>query len=202
MWTKIRMCRQILVDVSNIKFRDQPSGGSRSIPCEETWRDRESLFRNCFANAPKNTHKSTCYFRKPANAKLWAALRGTSSLFQATDSSSFGHAVLRIEGRPSLLTTAAGEIVEEWLKNSWRGHMTDTKANRRLSLTAATKAAHLKVWLHWHTSRLASDKRTFAPDIWCSTSLHRHLTRKDQRSRKGVREEVEYFWVSSQNLTL
>lgn len=59
------MCRRILAKVPNTKFRENPSGRSRSVPCRET---KERIFRkkrvttlsysgNCFAKEPKNAYK-------------------------------------------------------------------------------------------------------------------------------------------------
>jgi hypothetical protein len=53
---KFEFSRQIFEKVSNIKFNQNPSSGSRVVPCGET--DMTKLivaFRNA-ANAPKNCH--------------------------------------------------------------------------------------------------------------------------------------------------
>ena len=53
---KFEFSRQIFEKVSNVKFNQNPSSGSRVVPCGET--DMTKLivaFRNA-ANAPKNCH--------------------------------------------------------------------------------------------------------------------------------------------------
>lgn len=78
-------------------------------------------FHNRFAKAPKKQARIDQFFSETSHVlqERSAVLRATSSVIQATNSSSFGHAVLRIEGRCSLLTTAAGDmsggVAEEFL---------------------------------------------------------------------------------------
>jgi hypothetical protein len=60
---KLQFSQQIFEKSSNIKFHENPSSGSRVVPCERT--DMTKLivaFRN-FANAPKNVF-SVSAFRK------------------------------------------------------------------------------------------------------------------------------------------
>jgi hypothetical protein len=52
---KLEFSRQIFEKSSNIRFHQNPSSGSRVVPCAQTdMRKLNVAFRN-FANAPKNT---------------------------------------------------------------------------------------------------------------------------------------------------
>jgi hypothetical protein len=54
--TKIWMCRQILVKITNAKFYGNPSGGSCSVPFKQTEMTRLIfVLCNCFAKAPENS---------------------------------------------------------------------------------------------------------------------------------------------------
>jgi hypothetical protein len=70
--TKIGMCRQILLKISNIKFHETPFDGSRCLPFGLTDRPADVTrltvsIRSCFAKAPKTgnvlltVHHKTSY---------------------------------------------------------------------------------------------------------------------------------------------
>ena len=55
---KFEFSRQIFEEVSNIKFHQNPSSGSRVVPCGPTDIKLMAAFRN-FANASKNGSGTT-----------------------------------------------------------------------------------------------------------------------------------------------
>jgi hypothetical protein len=65
--TKIWMCRQILVKITNAKFYGNPSGGSCSVTFRQTEMTRlVFVLCNCFAKAPENSpweNDSCSYYR-------------------------------------------------------------------------------------------------------------------------------------------
>ena len=50
---KLEFCRQVFENISDIKFHQNPSSGSRGVPCGQTDMTKQIVAFHDFANAPK-----------------------------------------------------------------------------------------------------------------------------------------------------
>jgi hypothetical protein len=69
---KLEVPRQILVKSWNIKFNQNPSSGSRVIPCGRTDMTKLIVAFQSFANASRNVHGCNCTF-------IWTDITETNS---------------------------------------------------------------------------------------------------------------------------
>ena len=71
--TKFEFSRQIFEESSNFKFQQNPSSGSRAVPCGRTGERHEAVvaFRS-FSNAPKNEERdvTALYCARHPNASI------------------------------------------------------------------------------------------------------------------------------------